>query len=254
MSRENKKELKDFLNRDGYLLVFTVVCALSLLSYFLANDSFQKGGESTQVLGTSTVRGVWVKGPTKPTCAESSCLNDYRKLDSKEVALDEYGRVVFSNDRIFVSGIFDRKKMIDSDVWEDVHIGDLNLKINNRQWVFENIVSNREDINSLISIVEVERGNLVVLHPSMTLSGLNKNFWVFEYLDGNDFVRPISFIEEGNRRAFVESTNISFLEKGNELFLKLERLDPALMGNTEIELYRYGDSLELVKSFILESE
>jgi hypothetical protein len=265
MSREKENSFKNFLDQDGYLFVFTLVCAVCLLSFFVASGYFE-GNEDSQVLGTSSsIKGVWFKGADDKECPEASSLDvdgcirseyfnkGFTELNPERVSFDSDGRVSFSNEELFISGIFDIKEYVDSDLWKGVYVGDLNLKINNKQWVFENVVWSRED-SSLISIFKKDNGYFILFYPSVSLTNRSRNFWVFEYLEEGDTVEKLFFDFPDGKRAYIESTFGSILEKDSELFFKFERLDSSLGGNSEVDLFRFGSSLEFFKSFLLLKE
>lgn len=260
MSREKSKGFKDFLERDGYLFVFTFVCGIALLSYFFANKYILSNSEKN-VLGTSTLRGMWVNvgtgiecpemgGLDVEGCIEDSYFEDFSQIEGETVYFDDDGRVVYSNDEIFVSGIFYVNRGLDNDVWKNVYIGDLNLKINSRQWVFEDVVWNRAE-SPLVDIIPTDTGYFIILYPSITLTSRSKQFWVFEYVLEDDIVKNLSFVDSDGDRAFIESTYVSVLEYEGDIYFKFERLDPSLMSNREVGLYRYDGDLELFRSFLL---
>ncbi len=266
MSSKKSDRLRDFLDRDGYLYVFTLVCVVCLLSFFVASGYFEGSGAESKVLGaSSSIRGVWFKGSDYRGCPEASSLtvdgciessyfnNRFTELSPELLSYDGNGRALFSNDQLFISGVFDIKEYVDSDLWEGVYVGDLNLKINNRQWVFERVVWSSDD-SFLISVLKKEDGYFILLYPSVTLTNRSRNFWAFEYLEESDTVEKMTFDFPDGKRAYIESTFGSFLEKDGELFLKLERLDPSLEGNSEVELFRLGHNLEFFRSFLLLKE
>lgn len=260
MSREKSKSFKSFLVRDGYLFVFTILCVLGLLSYFLASKEFSPELERT-VLGTSALRGVWLTNSSGLECPEMAglgvdgCIDDtyfedFNEIDAQTVNFDNEGRVVYSNDEIFVSGIFDVERTLNNDVWTDVYMGDLNLKINSRQWVFEDVVWNKAE-SPILDIVPSDTGYYVIFYPSITLTSRSKQFWVFEYVSEDDIVRSLSFKGTDGERAFIETTYVSVLKYGDDIYFKFERLDPSLMSNREVNLYRFDGDLELFRSFLL---
>lgn len=260
MSKKKSKALEDFLKRDGYLLVFTLISAITLVSYFLANKSFTTNLER-EVLGSTALRGVWVdagmgiecpemRGLDVEGCIEDSYFEDFSQIESETVHFEDDGRIVYSNDEMFVSGIFDVSRSLDNDVWKDVYIGDLNLKINSRQWVFEDVVWNRAE-SPLVDVVPSDKGYFVIFYPSITLTSRTKQFWVYEYVLEDDIVRSLSFIDSDGDRAFIESSIFSILEYEGDLFFRFDRLDPSLMRNREVRLYRYDGDLELFRSFLL---
>ena len=267
MSREKENSFKNFLDQDGYLFVFTLVCAVCLLSFFVSSGYFQKENPDVEVLGASStsIKGVWLSGGDNRDCPEADSLdvdgciessyinNKFTQLTPEVVSFDKDGRVLFSNDKLFISGIFDIKEYVDSDLWDGLYVGDLNLKINSKQWVFESVVWSRDD-SSLISIFEKDDGYFILLYPSVTLTNRTRNFWVFEYLEEEDTVEKLFFDFSDGKRAYIESTFGSFLEKDDELYFMFERLDPSLGGNSEVDLFRFGSSLEFFKSFLLLKE
>jgi hypothetical protein len=260
MSRKGKRKISNFLVQYGYLFVFTLISAFALLSYFWANDYFIKS-HSKEVLGSSSIRGLWVRADSDDSCSEASIINasgcikddyfsDYEVLNSQKISLDGTGKFVFSNDYLFMSGIFYMKEFINNDVWSNLQIGDLSLKINDRQWVFEDVVWSKEDINSLMEIVRIDGNYLILLHPSVTLTGQNRQFWAFEYFMSSDTVSTVFFDRDG-KRSFVESTYGEILEKDSELYLKLERYDPSLMGSSEVVLYEFDKDFVFLNNFVL---
>jgi hypothetical protein len=261
MSRKKKSEFQNFLEQKGYFFVFTLVSAVCLFSYFFVNSNFAKNNEKN-VLGTSSIRGIWVRGVDNGCpearlidakgCISRSYFDDYEILSSEEIALDRDGRLVFSNDSLFVSGIFDVNEVIDDEVWDSLYVGDLNLRINNKQWVFQNVVWDKERSSSILSIVQIDSGYLVTFHPSVTLTGRTKQFWVFEYLAKEDRVDELYFDMDG-KRAFVEATFGSFISKNGGIFLRLDREDPVLLEGREVMLFEFDDSLRFIKNFVLRS-
>lgn len=263
MSRKKSKGFKSFLEQNGYFLVLTLVCGLGLLSYFYSTRQPSKGNQKEVLGSTSTIRGVWVKAGGDHDCKgydiinADACITDeyfgeYEELPMHDVDIDRHGRVVFSNDELFISGIFDMKEFVNDEIWSNLQIGELNLKINDRQWAFQDVVWNKEDINSLLSLVKTESGYLIIMHPSVTLTGRGRQIWVFEYIAEHDAIEKVYFGSE-SKRSFVESTYANVLRKEGKLFLKLERVDPALSGNSEVSFYEFGDTLLYRNTFILES-
>jgi hypothetical protein len=264
MSRDRKKALKEFLQSDGYLLVFTAVCGLTLFSYFLANREFGQENQREVLGSTSALKGVWVNSGTGIECPEmrgldvEGCITDsyfenFNEIEGESVNYDREGRVVYSNDEIFVSGIFEMESVLNNDVWKDVYLGNLNLKINSRQWVFEDVVWNKAE-ESVLDIIPTDTGYLVIFYPSITLTSRTKQFWVFEYSSDDDMVRNLSFVDSEGDRAYIESSYVSVLQYGEDTFLRFDRLDPSLMGNVEVGLYEYSGGLELFRSFLLLKE
>ncbi len=263
MSRDRKKAFREFLQSDGYILVFTVVCALTLCSYFLANKEFETE-DQREVLGSSALRGVWVNSGTGIGCPEmkgldvEGCITDsyfenFNEVEEESVNYDREGRVVYSNDEIFISGIFEMKSVLNNDVWKDVYLGNLNLKINSRQWVFEDVVWNKAE-EPVLDIISTNNGYLVIFYPSITLTSRTKQFWVFEYISVDDIVKNLSFTDSEGDRAYIESSYVSVLQYGEDTFLRFDRLDPSLMGNVEVTLYEFNGGLELFRSFLLLKE
>lgn len=264
MSRKKSKGLKTFLDQNGYFLIFTLVCALGLFSYFYASGHFSQNNRN-QVLGSSSsIRGIWVKAETPKDCEGSDIINadacitdeyfnDFERLPMVDIDIDSNGRVVFSNDHLFISGIFDMKEFINDEVWSNLQVGDLNLKINDRQWVFEDVVWSREDISSLLSVVKTESGYLIIMHPSVTLTGRGRQVWVFEYIAEDDKIEMVYF-DSDQKRVFVESTYAEVLKRGEDLLLKLVREDPALNGSREINIYEFNGDLSHRNTFLLQSD
>lgn len=194
------------------------------------------------------MRGLDVEG-----CITDSYFQDFNEIDSQSISYDRDGRVVFSNDEIFVSGIFERESVLNNDVWKDVYLGNLNLKINNRQWVFEDVVWNKGQ-EPVVDIMPSDKGYLVIFYPSITLTSRTKQFWVFEYISEDDIVKNLSFSDLEGDRAYIESSYASVLEYGEDTFLRFDRVDPSLMGNVEVALYELNGGLELFKSLLLLKE
>ena len=243
MSRKKESCFKVFLVEEGYILAFTLITVLSLFSYFWANDYFVKQS-GRKVLGTSSVRGVWINGGnTDEVESVRSNFDEYERVPTQELYFDDQGRVLFSNNDLSISGIFTMKEFINDDVWKNLYIGDLNLKISNRQWVFESVVWDREHTESVMTLFKTDDRYLIVLHPSVTLTGREKRFWVFEYVTDDGIIKPISFLKSEEERVFIESSYVEILEKDGDIFIKFEREDPALLGEKEFELYRYDDNL-----------
>jgi hypothetical protein len=264
MSRKKENKFKSFLSSNGYYLVFTFICAFCLISYFVANDIFNQK-QNTEVLGASVIPGVWVQGQRFEDCPEaeivdaSGCIrpsyfDDYKKFPVQKIFSDDQDRILFSNDVLFLSGIFTPQDFIDNEVWDNMYIGDLNLRINNKQWVFEDVVWSREENSALVSLVEVDDGYLIVLHPSVTLSQRNKHFWVFKYDLDSDNVSQLYFMEGDNRKVFIDSSEVSFFEKEGDNFFVFERFDPSLFGSSEVTLYEFNSDLEYWRSFVLQKE
>jgi hypothetical protein len=264
MSRKKENKFKSFLSSKGYYFVFTIICALCLFSYFLANDAFEKK-QHKEVLGASAVRGVWVQGKQFNDCPESESLSvsgcikssffdDYKELPMQRVFSDNQDRILFSNDVLFLSGIFTPQDFIDNEVWDNMYVGELNLRINNKQWVFEDVVWSREENTALVSLVEVDDGYLIVLHPSVTLSQRTKRFWVFKYSSNSDTVSQLYFTQSQSRKVFIESSDVSVLEKDSILYLVFERFDPSLFGSSEVIFYEFNSDLEYWRSFVLQRE
>jgi hypothetical protein len=264
MSKKERSSFKEFLQQDGYLLIFTLVCGITLLSYFLANGAFSSNSSDTSVLGINSLRGVWVNGGDGIKCPEmrgldvdgcitESYFREFKEVDYQNVSFNDEGRIVYSNDDFFVSGIFDIKDTLNNDVWRNVYIGDLNLKINSRQWVFESVVWNKAE-SPIFNIISIDTGYLLIFYPSITLTSNTRQFWVFEYVLEDDTVRNLSYVDFDVDRAFIESSNISVLEYEGDIYFRFDRLDPSLMGNREVRLYRFDGDLKLFRSFLLLAE
>jgi hypothetical protein len=260
MSRKKESGIKNFLDLNGYLLVFTSVSIITLCSYFLASSNQKSDGE-LQVLGTSSVRGVWFNtgGYSKcnqakefdaTDCITKSDLDKYLKVNKKEYSLDSEGNLMFSNDELFVNANFEKKRGVDSDVWNDLYIGNIDLKINDRSWVFENVVWGKEFDNSLVSIVNLEKSYLIIFHPSTSLTGLNRQFWVFEYRVEDDVLNTVSFVKDNEDRAFLESTDFSVYEDDDGLFFVFESLDPSYNGYSLLDFYSLNTDLQFEDRFV----
>ena len=261
-ARKRGSEVRGFLVQEGYLFAFAFVCLLCLLSYFVCNNYFTKY-KSREVLGTSIVKGVWIKSSSGNECygiglvdangcIDSTYFDKYEKLPIQQISLNEYSEIVFVNESFLVTGTFDVKEIIDDEVWDNLQIGSLSVKVNNRQWIFENVVWKEESNDSLISLVKIDNRYLIIIHPAISLTGRDKQFLAFEYLIDKGSVRSVYFSDSDGKKAFVESTYVEVLEKDNDAFVKFEYENPALMGNKEILLYKYNNTLELVHTFILE--
>lgn len=263
MSKEKENRFENFLESEGYLLVFTLVCAITLLTYFIANRNFSPQGERV-VLGTSVLRGVWFSDdetvdcpgldiPEIDGCITDNYLEKFEVKNTNIFRLDDRGRFAFTDENFNMNASFNIKRKADEDIWEDVYIGDLNLKINKRNWVFEDVVWNRAG-EPIFEIYTSDSGYTIIFYPSITLTGLSKQFWVFEYYLDSNTVECIYFIEGEDTRAFVEASDVSIVEYEGDTYFMFKRLDPSLMGNTEISFYRFDDGLRLYKRFLLLSE
>ena len=260
MSRKKQSGVKNFLDQEGYLLVFTFVSIITLGAYFLATSNQKSDGE-LKVLGTSSVRGVWfnsggnrkcnqAKEYNATDCITKNDLDNYLKVNKGEYSLDSEGNLMFSNDVIFVNANFEKKRGVDSDVWNDLFIGNIDLKINDRSWVFENVVWGKDFDNSLVSIVNLENSYFVVFHPSASLTGLNRQFWVFEYKVEDDVLNTVSFVKDNEDRAFLESTDFSVYENDNGLFFVFESLDPSYNGYSLLDFYSLNTDLQFQDRFV----
>ncbi len=260
MSRKKDNELKNFLDQNGYLLVFTLVSIITLGAYFLASSNQKSDGE-LQVLGTSSVRGVWFNPGGRRKCKEAEdfdaadCLttedlDQYLKVSKKDYSLDSDGNLMFSNDVLFVNANFEKKRVVDSDVWDELYIGNIDLKINDRSWIFENVVWGKEFDNAIISLVDLGDTYLIFFHPSTSLTGLNRQFWVFEYRVEGDVLNTKSFVKENEDRAFLESTTFSVYEDDEGLFFVFESLDPSYDGNSLLDFYSFNTDFEFLDRFV----
>lgn len=261
MSRKKENRYNNFLDQNGYLLVFTLVSIITLGAYFFASSN-QKSNAELQVLGTSSVRGVWFNPGGRRICKEAERFNAtdcitkddlgrYLKVSKKDYSLDSDGNLMFSNDVLFVNANFEKKRVVDSDVWDELYIGNIDLKINDRSWVFENVVWGKEFDNSLISLVDLGNTYLIVFYPSSSLTGLNRQFWVFEYSVEEDVLNTISFVKDNEDRAFLESTNLSIYEDDEGLFFVFESLDPSYGGNSLLDFYAFRTDFEFLDRFVL---
>ena len=261
MSRKKKKLIRDFLEQDGYLLVFTLICLLSLVAYFLANKYLvDNGGE---ILDTTSIKGVWVSTVGSNDCPEANLMNasgcidysyfkDYTELNTHRIAMDSNGRVVFANSDIFINGNFDINESIDSEMWDVGYVGDFTLKINERNWVFKDLVWKEGSNEYVLGVTGVDDGYLVSFFPSASLNTLLKQLWIFKYSESTDTVTQLFFYKDGGKGVFIDSTYVSFLEKGEKIFLRVDLLDPSLVDSREVVLYEYNeDSLDFVRDYIL---
>ncbi|MCK9415880.1 MAG: hypothetical protein PHG60_00720 [Candidatus Dojkabacteria bacterium] len=254
MSRREERSFKNFLVQEGYLLAFTLIAGLSLLSYFGANNYFARQN-GMEVLGTSSVSGVWVQsGSYGKGGIERSYFDKYKKVPMQELYFDEKGEVAFFNENLSITAVLKIKEFINDDVWSNLYIGNLNLKINDKQWVFESVVWDKEGDSSLISLANIGEGYLIALHPSISLTGREKQFWVFEYLTADGVARPLSFVRDDEQRAFIDSTYAEFLDSNGTFLVKFERDDPSLIDRSEVALYKYGTDLEYFKSLLVNRE
>jgi hypothetical protein len=114
-------------------------------------------------------------------------------------------------------------------------------------------VWDKERSSSILSIVQVDSGYLVTFHPSVTLTGHMKQFWLFEYVTEDDRVDRVYFDMDG-KRAFVEATFGSFISKDGGIFLRLDREDPVLLEGREVMLFEFDDSLRFLKNFVFKVE
>jgi hypothetical protein len=114
-------------------------------------------------------------------------------------------------------------------------------------------VWDKESSSSILSIVQIDSGYLLVFHPSVTLTGRTKQFWVFEYVTEDDRVDRVYF-DMDCKRAFVEATLSSFISKDGGIFLRLDREDPVLLEGREVMLFEFDDSLRFMKNFVFKVE
>jgi len=254
-SKSKGRNLKEFLSQNGYLLVFTIMCGLGLLSYLVCNIYFEEifNREKTYVLNTSVVKGVWISSEELKCpeidnldidrCVEASYFDRFQVLDTQQIRFDSNGRILFSNDEIFVSGIFDQSEQLNRDIWPNVYVGDLNIKINDRQWVYESVIWDIDSNDPLLEIFKTDTGYILLFSPSVSMVNRTKRFWVYEYNVKTEKIEGLSFYNDGNKRAFFESGKCIFVLKNEELYLLFERYDPILMGNTEVEIYNLTKDL-----------
>jgi hypothetical protein len=235
-----------------------------LISYFVVNNEFLIQKEKQEVLGASSVRGIWVSSNTEDCpqasivdasgCIKRDFFKEYNRLNKQELFFNDQGHIIFSNDHLFVSGMFTVKKVVDNELWSNLRVGSLNLKINDSQWVLEDVVWNKDSPQPVISLIQVNSNYLVILHPSVTLNGLGKQFWAFEYKQETESIRSLSFSQEEGNIGFVDSSYFDVLTKDDTVFLKFERVDPALMGSREVVLYEYSKNFEFIDRYILKVE
>jgi hypothetical protein len=177
-------------------------------------------------------------------------LDQYLKVSKKDYSLDSDGNLMFSNDVLFVNANFEKKRVVDSDVWDELYIGNIDLKINDRSWIFENVVWGKEFDNAIISLVDLGDTYLIFFHPSTSLTGLNRQFWVFEYRVEGDVLNTKSFVKENEDRAFLESTTFSVYEDDEGLFFVFESLDPSYDGNSLLDFYSFNTDFEFLDRFV----
>ncbi|MCD4811571.1 hypothetical protein K8R14_03135 [bacterium] len=262
-SKPKKKDYGEFINQNGYLFVFTIICGLGLLSYFVCSRYFEEIfiKRELYVLESSAVKGVWIdnasircpniEGLDVDRCVEYSYLDNFEILSTENILFDSNGRVLFSNDELFVSGIFDRRELLNQEIWPDVYIGDLNIKINHKQWVYEDVVLDMESKDPILSLFKTDDGYILLLSPSVSMVNRTKQFWVYKYVSKTEEISGMSFYKDGTPRVFFESGSVSFDAKGSDIFLLFERDDPALMGNIEVEIYRVGQNLSFEQRILL---
>jgi hypothetical protein len=263
MSKKKNKAFNEFLVQDGYLIVFTLVSAITLFSYFYSTKLFSVE-EDRNVLGSTALRGVWVdvgtgiecpemRGLDVDGCVTSPYFDQFDNVNVESVSFNSEGKITYTNEDLYISGIFYTKKTLNNDVWRDVYIGDINFKINNRQWVYEDVVWNKAQ-SPIVDIVTTDDGYIVIFYPSITLTSRTKHFWVFEYNVKDDLVRNLSFKDSDGDRSFLESSYVSVLNYEGDIFLRFDRVDPSLMGNKDVRLYRFNSDLELYRSVLLLEE
>ena len=241
-----------------------MICLVCLVTYFLANRYLI--GNEQQVLDTTSVKGVWVSTVGSNTCPESSlvdtsgCIdesyfNEYRELDTYRISLDDSGKIIFSNDELFVNGSFEIKESIDSEIWDMGYIGDFTLKINERNWVFKDLVWKDGSNENILGITELNDGYLISFSPSVSLNTLFKQLWMFKYSKSTDSVEQFFFTEGDSKNVFIDSTYVSVLEESDRLFIRVDLLNPSLVGSREVILYEYVDNgLDFVKNYILKTD
>ncbi|MCD4756276.1 hypothetical protein K8R20_01520 [bacterium] len=262
-SKPQRVTYKEFLNQNGYFLVFTLICGLGLLSYFFCNSHFEKifGEREIYVLDSSAVKGVWIsnEGIGCPNidnldverCVEDIYLDSFQALPTKDIQYDDNGRILFSNDELFISGVFDKREVLNQEIWPDVYIGDLNIKINHRQWVYEDVVFDMESDDPILSLLQTDDGYILLLSPSISMVNRTRQFWVYEYTSTTGDIKVMKIFEDSTPRVFLESSRASFREKNDHIYLLFERFDPALMGNIEVEIYMVGESLQFDQRILL---
>ncbi|MDD3474500.1 MAG: hypothetical protein PHP08_01185 [Candidatus Dojkabacteria bacterium] len=264
MSRKKSRKVKNFLEQDGYLLVFTLICLLSLVTYFLANRYFLSNDQ--QVLDITSVKGVWVSTVGSNDCPEAElidangCIDNsyfdkYTELNTQRISIDDNGKVIFSNTDLFINGSFDTKEVVDSDVWDTVYIGDFTLKINERNWVFKDLVWKEGSNEYVLGITKVDNGYLISFFPSASLDTLQKQLWIFEYSDDTDSVSQLFFKKNGSSSVFIDSTYVSILEDEDDIFLRIDYLDPSLVDGREVILYEYvNNGLDFINNYVLKAD
>ena len=253
MSRKKFSKVKDFLEQNGYLLVFTLICLISLATYFLASKYLI--GDGKEVLDTTSVKGIWVSVDNSNSYIDQSYFNEYNEVNTQRLTMDKNGRIIFSNNDLFINGSFDITESLDGEMWDVAYVGDLTLKINERNWVFKDLVWKEGSSEYVLGVTEIDNGYLISFFPSVSLNTLQKQLWVFEYSGSDDSVKQIFFKDNQGSTVFIDSTYVSVLEKDGKYFLRIDLLDPSLVEGREVVLYKYSsNSLDFLKSYILKAD
>jgi hypothetical protein len=253
MSRKKFSKVKDFLEQDGYLLVFTLICLVSLATYFLASKYLV--GDGKEVLDTTSVKGVWVSVDNSNGYIDQSYFNEYDEVNTQRLTMDDNGKIIFSNSDLFINGSFDTKEVLDTEMWDIAYIGDFTLKINERNWVFKDLVWKEGSSEYVLGVTKIDNGYLISFFPSVSLNILQKQLWVFEYSGSDDSVKQVFFKNSQGSTVFIDSTYLSVLKKDGDYFLRVDFVDPSLVGGREVLLYKYtSNSLDFLKSYILKAD
>jgi hypothetical protein len=253
--KKDNGDIKEFLQQNAYLFAFTFVCGLGLASYMIANEYFDQifVNDHTYVLNSASVKGVWVSKsgiscPNIPnlnvdSCVDSSYFDNYKTLNTTNSSFDDKGRLLFSTDTLFVSGMFEKREQLNKDIWPNVYIGDFNIKINGKQVVYQNVVWDTQSTDSILKVFKLDDGYIVVVSPWVSMVNRTKQFWVYRIYSNSDMVHTLKFVNDQSRRSLLESSEVSFNQKGENVYVFFSRQDPSLMGNSEVELYRLEDNL-----------
>lgn len=255
MSKENKFDLKSFLVQEGYLIVFAFICLFVFGAYFyfdLALDS----NKEVEIVDTSAVRGVWIQGGSSlecpkfdnfdyQNCVEGDFLERYREIEPIVIDIDSRGTIIFSNEDLLISGIFTKRSSLDS----QSYLGDLSIRINQRYFVYNDIVLNNYSTDFL-KIYPKSDGYLIVFMPPVNMTGLVRRVWLFEYSHDEE-LRKLSFNYEDSLKSFVEISDILLLKRDNKFYIMNKIMDPSLMGNIFLEIFTYDDRIEILDTLLL---
>lgn len=245
MSLEEKKSFKDFLIQEGYLIVFAVICLgiLSSYMYFVNNVDSES---SMEVLGTSSIQGVWLTGlPTKEGCPEYDDFNydvcvdrdflrRYQALESVLINMDSNGNILYSNEDILITGFFNKETSLD----QGGHLGNLTLRINDRYWVYRDVVFS-DFTKDILRVYELSEGYLISFTPSLSTTGLSRQIWMFS-LSPQGEVNRLAFEVRGNIKSFLQGTDVDILKKGKDIYIGLKTMDPLLMGDLILDVFEYN--------------